>query len=129
MINENNENSVKKVIVITGDTLEFITNAVKELKEKSECKYIEFPERDKHPKVWSRELRQTLKSKEAETYLISTFNEDVLNLIGHMIYKKELNYKNVEVNILKKDSKINANYDIEGYLENYPVGYFLIDID
>ena len=62
--------------------------------------------------------------------VVETHSEAIINRIGHLISNKVINEKDVNVVLFEKDEfadctnvKI-ATYDDEGYLENWPYGFF-----
>ena len=114
---------MKNIILITGDNVDLINDEVKKNVNDADF-YIKFPENNKHPKVWSAELREYIKSCDSGTnIIISSFSEILLNLLGYMIYKKELNCNNVKIIINSKKFNTVCTYDEEGYLVNYPFDY------
>lgn len=112
-----------RVILISGDNLELIKGEVRKCLKETDF-YIKFPENNKHPKVWSRELRESIKAYvSCIDIIIGSFSEATPNLLGDMIYKKELDYDKVEMRIISEKFNITCTYDKEGYLNNYPIDY------
>lgn len=63
-------------------------------------------------------------------FIIETHSETIINRLGNLIYKEKLNKDQVGVLIFNKelgddDTTVQfGNYDEEGYLENWPAGFF-----
>lgn len=66
-------------------------------------------------------------------FILETHSETIINRIGNLIYKNKLDEKSVNVIVFDKklqdaNTQINiSNYDEDGYLNNWPSGFFLVD--
>lgn len=66
-------------------------------------------------------------------FILETHSETIINRIGNLIYKNKLDKNSVNVILFDKklddeNTQINiSNYDKEGYLKNWPSGFFLVD--
>ena len=119
---------LSRVTVVIGESKELIErgsdNLIADDKNKAtDIEVIKFPECYKHPKLYTKELKGRLLKDVKERFIILSFSEDVLNLLGHMIYKNLLLKEEVEVYIFNDVEVRKSNYDVEGFLENYPPGY------
>lgn len=69
-------------------------------------------------------------SKNNIRFIIETHSETIVNRLGNLIYKEKLQKDQVGISIFNKemgddDTTIQVgNYDEEGYLENWPAGFF-----
>lgn len=114
---------MNRIMIITGDNKELIESKIDSIKDSYECMlYIPFPEEGKRASIWGKDLRYLLK-QDIDQICISTFSEDLLGIIGHMIFKKELDENKVIVKIIMNNNEIDARYDDEGFIENFPNDY------
>lgn len=66
--------------------------------------------------------------------IIETHSEVIINRIGHRIANKELNSKDVNVVLFEKEpaalsTKVSfSDYDEDGFLTNWPIGFLEPDI-
>ena len=98
---------------------------------------IEQPELHLHPSFQAKvadmfvaAIALSIKENVELRLVVETHSEAIINRIGHLISNKVINEKDVNVVLFEKDEfadctnvKI-ANYDNEGYLENWPYGFF-----
>ena len=62
--------------------------------------------------------------------LIETHSEVLVNQVGNLIYKHRLNSEDVNIVVFEKFPKENSSrvkpafYNSEGYLEDWPIGFF-----
>lgn len=93
---------------------------------------IEQPELHLHPALQAKLIDIIVKvaSQENINFIIETHSETMVNRIGNAIAKKEINNKDVGVIIFEKDfgeddtTIKKGGFDEEGYLENWPIGFF-----
>lgn len=96
-------------------------------------KLISFPERIGHPQyvadyIYKRLLE--LKDEEYKNVSITTMSKAVVNFIGHLIHKGILDNKNIKIYITMENKEvIEAEYDEEGYLIGWPLGFFNVNVD
>lgn len=93
---------------------------------------IEQPELHLHPALQAKLIDIIVKETEVGdiNFIIETHSETMVNRVGNSIAKKQINNNDVGVIIFEKDFgeddttiKI-GGYDDEGYLENWPIGFF-----
>ena len=86
------------------------------------------PENGKHPRVYAEHLLKEIKwCKDNWDLHITTNSQVTVNLLGDMIENGLLDKDDVIIYILSSDnSKIDviSGFDSEGYLENWPYGFF-----
>lgn len=120
----------RKITIITGDTESLIMNGLNQLVDDKvvsfkNTKYIHFPEVKTHPKVYCNDLKESIIENKYSNFIILTFSNNIVNLLGGMIEEKELSEDEIELKIFAEDSIMNCTYTEEGYLdEGYPIGYF-----
>jgi len=98
---------------------------------------IEQPELHLHPrmqKVLTDVLVSTVQAAKANNIdlrlLIETHSEVLVNQVGNLIYKHRLNSEDVNIVVFEKFPEENisrvkpAFYNSEGYLEDWPIGFF-----
>lgn len=113
---------MKRIIIVTGDNVHQIYNA--KVKIKSDYTLIDYPEAEGfHPKKMAQKIRNLINKNKNEIYLITTFNIDILNLIGFMIEEKEIGYEEAEVFVATNGDIIHSTYCEEGYLMDYPIDF------
>ncbi|MGL5765314.1 MAG: hypothetical protein ACRCX8_06705 [Sarcina sp.] len=91
---------LNKITVVLGKTETKMLKANEILKYKEEyTQTIYFPETRKHPKVYTKEVLELIKSysKITDSLIILTFSEDLINFLGLSIYEKEVKAKEVDV--------------------------------
>ena len=92
---------------------------------------IEQPELHLHPKLQSK-LISAISSLAAPDcrFIIETHSETIINKIGDLIYKGKINNEDVNLKIFSKRNHEletiveSSTYDAEGFLENWPIGFF-----
>ena len=120
----------RKITVITGDTENLIMNGLNKMVDNKvisfeNTKYIHFPEVLKHPKVYCGDLKEKIAENNNSKFIILTFSDNIVNLLGGMIEENKLSKDEIELKIITEDNIINCTYTEEGYLdEGYPIGYF-----
>lgn len=86
------------------------------------------PENGKHPKIYAEYLLKEIKwCKDNWDLHISTNSEVTVNFICALIDKEILNREDVFFYILSDDNsriEIEVKYNEDGYLENWPYGFF-----
>ena len=98
---------------------------------------IEQPELHLHPEFQGRftnMLAQVLKYSKKNNIdlriIIETHSDVIINTLGDLIIKEEINHEQINIVIFDKKSEEQptnvkiANYDIEGNLINWPLGFF-----
>lgn len=95
---------------------------------------IEQPELHLHPSLQAKIVdvivRVMQNSGSMIRFIIETHSETIINRLGNLIYKEKLNKDQVNVMIFNKDFGDDdttiqfGNFDEEGYLENWPAGFF-----
>lgn len=95
---------------------------------------IEQPELHLHPGLQARLVDVMLKvmknSKREIRFVLETHSETIINRLGNLIYKNKLSKEEVGIFIFDKElgdenTKIHfGKYDDEGYLEDWPIGFF-----
>ena len=98
---------------------------------------IEQPELHLHPSLQAKlvdvivkVLKSTNKNEEKINFVIETHSETIINRLGNLIYKEKIENEEVAIFIFDKDSRNNdtsiecGKFDEEGYLENWPIGFF-----
>ena len=95
---------------------------------------IEQPELHLHPALQAKLVDVIVSimknSKNNIRFIIETHSETIINRLGNLIYKEKLNKDQVNVMIFNKDFGDDdttiqfGNFDEEGYLENWPAGFF-----
>lgn len=98
---------------------------------------IEQPELHLHPKVQSEfaeflsKVVETLSSTIDVRFIIETHSEAIINRIGSMIQSSALSKEKVNVVLFNgineglQDYVVESEFDDEGYLTNWPLGFFL----
>ena len=95
---------------------------------------IEQPELHLHPSLQAKLVDIIAKVLESTNkkinFVIETHSETVINRLGNLIYKEKIQNEDVAIFIFDKDSgnkdtniKL-GKFDKEGYLEDWPVGFF-----
>ena len=92
---------------------------------------IEQPELHLHPKLQGKLISAicSLASSNCQC-IIETHSETIVNTIGELIYKKQVESKDTSILFFSKDENDSETrveksyYDEEGYLVNWPVGFF-----
>lgn len=99
---------------------------------------IEQPELHLHPRMQARLadcLVETAMGGKGPRLLIETHSETIINRFGHSITKDKLDPSAVNVVIFEKPSRDRPSqlriggYDADGFLTNWPLGFFLPDED
>lgn len=92
---------------------------------------IEQPELHLHPKLQSKLISAICSLANPNfRFIIETHSETIINKIGDLIYNKKIGNKDVNIQIFsKRNGKMetiveSASYDKEGFLENWPIGFF-----
>lgn len=92
---------------------------------------IEQPELHLHPKLQSKLISAICSLADRNfRFIIETHSETIINKIGDLIYNKKIGNKDVNIQIFsKKNGKMetiveSSSYDEEGFLENWPIGFF-----
>lgn len=93
---------------------------------------IEQPELHLHPALQAKLIDIIVKiAHEGNVnFIIETHSETMINRVGSLIYKKKIEKTDVGIVLFEKDygddnTKVSkSNYDEEGYLENWPIGFF-----
>lgn len=92
---------------------------------------IEQPELHLHPKLQSKLISAICSlANDHFRFIIETHSETIINKIGDLIYKKKIGNEDVNIQIFsKKNEKMetiveSSSYDEEGFLENWPIGFF-----
>lgn len=86
------------------------------------------PERFCHANTEAKKIFDFVKKyKDSPNCKVYTLRETAVNVIGHMIINGILNNKDVEVLILPEGQI--ATYDDEGFLQDWPFGFYSWDID
>lgn len=92
---------------------------------------IEQPELHLHPKLQSKLVSAICSlANHNFRFIIETHSETIINKIGDLIYNKKIGNKDVNIQIFsKRNEKMEtivepASYDKEGFLENWPIGFF-----
>lgn len=95
---------------------------------------IEQPELHLHPALQAKLIDVIVKvmqqSKQSIKFIIETHSETMINRFGNLIYKNKLNKEDINVYVFDKelgdeDTTIReSKYDEDGYLENWPIGFF-----
>lgn len=92
---------------------------------------IEQPELHLHPKLQSKLISAICSlSNRNFRFIIETHSETIINKIGDLIYNKKIGNEDVNIQIFsKRNEKMEtivepASYDNEGFLENWPIGFF-----
>ncbi|MGR3184825.1 AAA family ATPase [Bacillus subtilis] len=102
---------------------------------------IEQPELHLHPAFQGKlvdtfiDVIKLCKEKDIDIkIIIETHSETIINKVGYLIAKKEFESDNVNILIFNNqqnpyDTKIEkANYDTEGILERWPIGFFNMEV-
>lgn len=97
---------------------------------------IEQPELHLHPKMQADLIDTFVKCikingqlRNRINIIIETHSETIINRLGYLIYKDRINKEDVNIYLFEKDN-INqtivrkSNFDKDGYLENWPIGFF-----
>lgn len=98
---------------------------------------IEQPELHLHPALQAKLIDIIIRvaGQGNINFIIETHSETMVNRVGNSIAKHEINNENVGVIIFEKDfgeddSTIKmGGFDEEGYLENWPIGFFEPDVE
>jgi len=103
---------------------------------------IEQPELHLHPRfqakivdVFVKVINLSKEKKIGLNLIIETHSETIINQIGHRIAQKSLNKDDVSINIFDKKSpehptKVKfSNYDENGFLNDWPWGFFEPELD
>lgn len=92
---------------------------------------IEQPELHLHPKLQSKLISSICSlANDQFRFIIETHSETIINKIGDLIYNKKIGNKDVNIQIFsKKNGEMetiveSSSYDEEGFLENWPIGFF-----
>ena len=92
---------------------------------------IEQPELHLHPKLQSKLISAICSlANHNFRFIIETHSETIINKIGDLIYNKKIGNKDVNIQIFsKRNGKMetiveSASYDKEGFLKNWPIGFF-----
>lgn len=92
---------------------------------------IEQPELHLHPKLQSKLISAMCSLANRNfRFIIETHSETIINKIGDLIYNKKIGNEDVNIQIFsKRNEKMEtivepASYDKEGFLENWPIGFF-----
>jgi predicted ATPase len=93
---------------------------------------IEQPELHLHPALQAKLIDIIAKIAEENDvrFIIETHSETMINRIGTLIYKKKLDKNDVDISIFDKkfgdvETHVSkSTFDDEGYLENWPIGFF-----
>ena len=93
---------------------------------------IEQPELHLHPALQAKLIDIIVKvaCKEDVNFIIETHSETIVNRVGNLVDKKKIEETDVGIVLFEKDygddnTKVSkSNYDEEGYLENWPIGFF-----
>ena len=98
---------------------------------------IEQPELHLHPSLQAKlvdvivkVLKSTNKKEKEINFVIETHSETIINRLGNLIYKEKIKNEEVAIFIFDKDSGSkdtsikSSKFDKEGYLEDWPIGFF-----
>lgn len=92
---------------------------------------IEQPELHLHPKLQSKLISAICSLANRNfRFIIETHSETIINKIGDLIYKRKINNEDVNLKIFsKRNNELetiveSSTYDAEGFLENWPIGFF-----
>lgn len=93
---------------------------------------IEQPELHLHPSLQAKliDIMAKVARQGNVNFIIETHSETMINRIGHVIARGELKKNEVGITIFEKkleeDNTVvrQGGYDDEGYLENWPIGFF-----
>lgn len=93
---------------------------------------IEQPELHLHPALQAKLIDIIVKvaSQEKVNFVIETHSETIVNRVGNSISKREIDNSDIGVIIFEKDFGADnttikiGGYDEDGYLENWPLGFF-----
>lgn len=92
-----------------------------------------FPETFKHPKQICERILLDLKGYDEVYHLsnivIETFSSDVINMFGALIHQGYLDNNDVKVYIIVNNEIKKLSYDEDGYLDDFPIGYFSYDLE
>jgi hypothetical protein len=97
---------------------------------------VEQPELHLHPKMqanladlYCNIVAQSATGSNDISFVIETHSETIVNRVGRLIHEKRIKPADVAVLIVEKDggssSLTTASFDDEGYLVNWPYGFFL----
>lgn len=102
---------------------------------------IEQPELHLHPKMQSDLIDAFIncikiggKLKDKINIIIETHSQTIIERVGYLIYKEMISPENVNIYLFEKNT-VNetvvrkSNYDNNGYLENWPIGFFDVKED
>ena len=97
---------------------------------------IEQPELHLHPALQSKLMDNFIRViNEAKSInvelkiIIETHSKEMVNRVGHHIALKKVNKDDISITIFNRDEKnitttINGSFDSDGFLENWPIGFF-----
>lgn len=98
---------------------------------------IEQPELHLHPELQAKlidVISKVAKNKKNKIqFILETHSETMINRLGNLIYKNKISEKDVNIVIFEKEIgdyntqvKI-SKFNEDGYLENWPIGFFSVD--
>jgi len=98
---------------------------------------IEQPELHLHPELQAKLMdliTKIAKNKKGKIqFLLETHSEVMINRIGNLIYKNKISQDDVNIILFEKDNQgFNtevrvSKFNKDGYLENWPIGFFSVD--
>ena len=96
---------------------------------------IEQPELHLHPELQARLIDVIAKiaknKKDKIQFILETHSETMINRLGNLIYKNKISENNINIVIFEKkeeDTKVEiSKFNKDGYLENWPIGFFSVD--
>ena len=98
---------------------------------------VEQPELHLHPELQAKLIDAVCKiAKEAKNeiqFILETHSETMINRLGNLIYKNKISEDDVNIVMFEKEKegqntsvKI-SKFNKDGYLENWPIGFFSVD--
>ena len=96
---------------------------------------IEQPELHLHPELQARLIDVIAKiaknKKDKIQFLLETHSETKINRLGNLVYKNKISEENINIVIFEKkeeETKVEiSRFNKDGYLENWPIGFFAVD--
>jgi predicted ATPase len=93
---------------------------------------IEQPELHLHPALQAKlvDIIAKIASEKKICFIIETHSETMINRLGYLIDKKKINNEDIDISVFDKefgDSETHVStsgFDKDGYLENWPIGFF-----
>jgi len=101
---------------------------------------MEQPELHLHPAMQALLIKSIIKiinvaktNKLDFKFILETHSETIVNMVGYLIFKNKIMSDEVKVHLFEKENGVSkireSTYNGEGYLEHWPVGFFVPDLE